>query len=205
MMIKMLDKTHFELEAFAATMCLDKQIIVSDLQAGQGALGHHVDYFDSATSYVTLQAERDARFMLWESHALLEPCQDNFILNVHFKLSANELALFGGTKDLEAWCVRNRMVLHKLRDEAHLTYYFTLFDAHKITGELLVSPVLYFAKNPVFTLQAEEEIVSQFVKAKPIVLEVKKNQIVCFDKYHYQMAYHPDFNFIRVHDVHRSH
>ncbi|KTD02416.1 hypothetical protein Lgor_1708 [Fluoribacter gormanii] len=205
MMIKILEKTHFELRTFEAALCLEKQIIVGDLQAVEGTKGHYVDYLDAATSYVTLCAERDARFMLWESGALLERCQENPILKVQFKLSADELLLFGGTKQLESWCVRNRMVLQKLRDEAHLSYYFSLFESHKITGELLVSPVLYFDKNPVFTLHAEEDVVSQFVTAKPIVLEVKKNQMICFDKYHYQMGYHPDFNFIRVHDVHRSH
>ncbi|WP_454782594.1 hypothetical protein [Legionella sp. WA2022007384] len=204
-MIKILDKAHFELGTCEAELCLEKQIIVSDLPAGEATQGHFADYFDAATSYVTFCAEQDARLLLWESHALLERCQENFIVKVHFKLSAAELLLFGGAKGLEAWCVRNRMVLQKLRDEAHLTYYFTLFDAHKITGELLVSPVLYFDKNPAFTLQTDVEVVSQFVMAKPIVLEIKKNQMICFDKYHYQMAYQPDFKFIRVHDVHRSH
>ncbi|QMT59122.1 hypothetical protein [Legionella sp. PC997] len=204
-MIKILNVTHFEPVTCEAALCLEKQIIVSEFQAGKGSKSHYIDYLDLTTSYVMLIAEQDAQFLLWESEALLEHCQENYIIKIHFKLSANELALFEGEKALESWCARNRMVLRKLKDEAHISYYFTLFDSHKITGELLVSPVLYFDKNPVFTLQTEEDVVSRLVEVKPVVLEVKKNQLICFDKYHYQMMYHPDFNFIRVHDVHRNH
>ncbi|CAM2976580.1 hypothetical protein LEAN103870_11400 [Legionella anisa] len=204
MMIKVLEKNHLELRSFEAAFSLEKQIVVGDFTAEERTPGHYIDYLDSTISYVTLCAKRDVNLTLWESHTLLEHCQDNFILNVHLKLSFDDLASCIETKQLESWCARNHIILHKARDEAHLTYYFNLFDTHQITGELMISPVLYFDKNPLFTLQADGDVVSQLLKTKPIVLEVKKNQIICFDKYHYQMAYCPDFNFIRVHDVHRS-
>ncbi|MCW8400766.1 hypothetical protein OQJ26_18450 [Legionella sp. PATHC038] len=201
-MIKVSENNDLEFPALEAALCLEKQIVVGTFTTEDRTLGHYIDYLDSAISYVTLCAKRDASLVLWDSSALVEHCADHFILNVHLKLSFDDVALFFDVKKLELWCAQNRITLHKTRDEAHLTNYFNLFDTHRITGELMVSPVLYFAKNPLVSLQADEELISRLFKLKPIVLAVKKNQIICFDKYHYQMAYHPDFNFIRVHDVH---
>ncbi|MCW8410151.1 hypothetical protein OQJ13_14320 [Legionella sp. PATHC035] len=202
MMIKFSEKNHLELRSLEAELRLEKQIVVGDFTAEGRTLGHSIHYLDSAISYVTLCAKRDASLVLWESSALVEHCVDHFILNVDLKLPFDDVAPFFDVKKLELWCARNRITLHKTRDEAHLTYYFNLFDTHRITGELMVSPVLYFAKNPCVSLEADEDLISRLFTAKPIVLAVKKNQLICFDKYHYQMAYHPDFNFIRVHDVH---
>jgi hypothetical protein len=205
MMIKFLEKNHIDLRSLESVLCLNKQIIVGDYTEDKLIPGHYVDYLDSEISYVTLRTEKDTRLMLWENHTFLENCHDNFMLNVHLKLLTDNLIQFLEVKKLEAWCARNNITIHKSKDEAHLTYYFTLLDAHKITGELLISPLLYFANNPWFTLQTDSDVLSQFFKVPPMVVDVKKDQMICFDKYHYQMAYQPDVNFIRVRDVHRNH
>ncbi|KTC79101.1 hypothetical protein [Legionella cherrii] len=202
MMIKVSEKNYLELRSLEAALRLEKQIVVGDFTSEERTLEHYISYLDSSISYVTLCAKRDASLVLWESSALVEHCANHFIVNANLKLSFDDVAPFFDVKKLELWCARNRITIHRTRDEAHLTYYFNLFDTHRITGELMVSPVLYFAENPWVRLQADEDLISRLLKVKPIVLAVKKNQLICFDKYHYQMAYHSDFNFIRVHDVH---
>lgn len=203
-MIKRSDSKHLDLRSFEAALSLEKLIVMGDFTAEQNTPGHCIDYLDTSRSYVTLHAQRDLSVTLWESQALLETCETNTIVKVYLKWSVGDLVSYTDLKQLEFWCARNDITLDKSKDEAKLTYYCNLFATHHITGELMVSPILYFANNPAVRLEADADVVFQLLNTKPIILEIKQNQIVCFDKYHYQWAYHPDLNFIRVHDAHRN-
>lgn len=199
-MINRIDQVHLDLNAIAAQLQLDKKIVVADLNTGERIRGHFCDYLDSANSLVTLCATKECTLLLWESNLLLDKCSDNSNLHVTFKLSRDDLSQFVDIGELELWSARNNFVLHKSKEEINVMYYFTLFNSHPVTGELTVNPIIYFGGNPAFKIDnCCTEVLQHLLKMKPLVVKLKKNQVMCFDKYHYQLAYSDDFYFIRVH------
>lgn len=200
-MINLVDQAHLDLNAIAAQLQLDKTIVVGDFNAAERIKGHFCDYLDSANRFVTLCATRDSNLLLWNSDSLLDYCRDNSNLNVRFKVSFDDLSQCTDIGELEFWSARNRFILHKSKDEINVTYHFTLLDSHQVTGELIVAPIIYFSGNPGFKMDGfDPGVLQQLFKMKPLVVDIKKNQIICFDKYHYQLAYSDDFYFIRVND-----
>ncbi|HCJ1109669.1 TPA: hypothetical protein NQN63_000271 [Legionella pneumophila] len=203
-MINLVDHVHLDLNAIEAQLQLDKKIVVGDFNGVERITGHFCDYLDSANSFVTLCATRDSNLLLWKSDSLLDYCRDNFNLNVRFTLSFDDLSQCTDIGELELWSTRNRFILHKSKEEINLTYYFTLLDSHQVTGELIVAPIIYFDGNPAFKIDSRDlEVLQQLFKMTPLVVEIKRNQIICFDKYHYQFAYSDDFYFIRVNNANR--
>lgn len=201
-MISPVDHVHLDLNAIAAQLQLDKKIVVGDFNAVERVRGHFCDYLDSSKSFVTLCATKDSNLLVWKSDSLLDYCRDNSNLKVRFKLSFDDLSQFTDIDELELWSARNKFILHKSKEEINLTYCFTLFDSHEVTGELIVAPIIYFEGNPAFKIDSSPPIVlPPLLTMKPLVVEIKKNQIICFDKYHYQFAYNDDFNFIRVNNA----
>lgn len=199
-MINRIDQVHLDLNAIAAQLQLDKKIVVGEFNAVERVRGHFCDYLDSSNSLVTLCATKECYLLLWESNLLLDKCSDNFNLHVDFKLSLDDLSQYVDIGELELWSARNNFILHKSKDEIDVTYYFTLFNSHPVTGELTVSPIIYYEDNPAVKIDNYgTEVLQHLFKMTPLVVELKKNQIICFDKYHYQLAYSDDYYFIRVH------
>ena len=136
--------------------------------------------------------------MLWNSHSLVDYCSDNLFFKVHFKLATDELSQCI-EEEMEPWCARNHIILRKSKEKSDFTCHFNLINAHKITGELLVAPVIFFINNPDFKLHCEQPaILNELVKMNSLSIKVKENQVVCFDKQHYQFSYADDLNFVRV-------
>lgn len=193
-MPQIIENANLSRREIKASLQLDKAICTSWYSNAMS--GHFSDYLDEGQTLVTLQAAKDSNLLLWDSSLLISHCAYNDPLKVNFHLnSAQNAALI----NVESLSGNNGFILQKSRDRYDFTYYFSLLHSHALTGELLVSPSFYFMENPNFNLgPGTQASISELLKINPICLNIKKNQILCFDKFHYQMEYNEDFAFIRL-------
>lgn len=181
-----------------ASVQLDKAICMGKYHDGLHSPGHFSDYLSGMQSYVALRALKDSHLVLWDSSSLIAHCSFNDALNVSFHVS-DDLMQDAAVMNVESWSGNNGFILRRKKEGSDVTYYFSLLHSHALTGELSVSPCFYFIENPNFMLSTEaHSSISELLKTNSICLKIKENQVLCFDKFHYQMEYNPDFSFVRM-------
>ncbi|MBA2649313.1 MAG: hypothetical protein H0U75_06895 [Legionella sp.] len=175
---------------------LNKDIFLGRYHDEHHLCGHFSDYLKGTQPYVALRAHKDTQLVLWDSSALIRHCLYNDALSVSFHMPLESKA---EVMKVETWQGNNGFILRKSKRGYDLTYYFSLLHSHAITGELSVSPCFYFIENELFTLSPDVySHISELFKTKQIRLDIKKNQVLCFDKFHYQVQYNPDFSCIQL-------
>lgn len=203
MIKRLLENEHLSKQEIYQAVQLDKNIILDPYPAQEHHVGHYCDYLNRQFSLVNLVAKKDSQLVLWDSSNLLSECKNCHTISLQFHLTEDDLPLAINGTNAEAWSADNGCGLQNSEGLCDFSYHFLLLHTHAVTGELLLAPSLFFLENPsYYFINDSLECINELVRAKPSVIPVKQNQIICFDKYHYQFAYNPDFQFVRMTHAH---
>ncbi len=198
MLDRVIETPCYNWHELKTSLQLEKAICIGKYRDPLHSQGHFSDYLSGVQPFVAMRALKDSHLVLWDSNALIGYCSYNDALNVSFHVF-DDLMQDAAVMNMESWSGNNGFILRRSKSGCDVTYYFSLLHSHALTGELSVSPCFYFIENPNFYLSSEAQAsIGDLLKAEPICLKVRENQILCFDKFHYQMQYNPDFSFVRV-------